>query len=130
MLVVGSMCSELCKPNNKFKQYNDYELYECKNTKRIEHLRQFVSEFDVALIYKLKSNKQNNKIILKSRRQLFLDSNAHMDFDFDKKTVIDQLKFLLNQFKNILSTKYGVEINQDAGTKDYKLIFEAKFSFN
>ena len=109
------MCSEFCKPSNKYKFYEDYELVGCENSPNNGNRREFFAQFKVVLIYE-RPGEKNKRMVLKSRNQFFLDADTHMDFDFKQKPVLDQLKYLLSHFKSSLQTNFGLKISQDAGT--------------
>jgi hypothetical protein len=54
---------------------------------------------------------QPKRMVLKSRNRYYLDFSGTLDFDFNKNSVLNQLKILAAHFESTLSTKFGVQID-------------------
>lgn len=121
--VIGSMCSSLCDPKNKYEIYREYELVDCHNQSPLKDesnnkIFEVYDGFKAVLVYELKEkfNQKSNKpkrLVLKSRHKYYLDFDTHMDDDdFKDKPIVDQLNYLSAYIETTLESKYGVKFEK------------------
>lgn len=122
LTVLGSLCPVLCSPKNKFELLNEYKLVDCYNPKPIKSDDKIIELYDAykaVLIYELIDQENNvsgkpKRLVLKSRHKYYFDFDTHLDFDFQEKSIIEQLKFLYDYFEITLDSKIGIKISKDA----------------
>jgi len=122
-LVLGNICSNLCNPSNKYEYYKNYKLTNCFNQKSFDEFGEAYDAFKVVLIYETFGSSDNpKKLVLKSRRKHFLDFDTHMDFDFEEKTIIQQIEYLVSTFESTLKNQFGIQMSEDVNysIKDLK----------
>jgi hypothetical protein len=121
----GILCSHLCKKENKFEILKDYKLIDCYSFESSSENIHFRNAFKSVFVYELQSENakeksgdssdltQPKRMVLKSRNRYYFDFGSNLDFDFNTKSVIDQLKLLAANFESTLNTKFGIQIDSN-----------------
>ena len=82
------------------------------------------------MIYETLGSSDNpKKLVLKSRRKHFLDFDTHMDFDFEEKTIIQQIEYLVSTFESTLKNQFRTPfLKKKRENPIRKMVFKQMFT--
>lgn len=120
------MCHDICDEKNKLERILDgYKLVDCYSVKPRSDNELFYKydDYKSVFIYELDKSSsrperdQNvtrpRRIVLKSRKKSFYEFDTYLDFDFNKKPVLEQLDYLSTYIQSTLSSKFSIELNSN-----------------
>ena len=134
--IEGNLCSSLCSSRNydelklssssSSSNENDdtYQLVDCYNFKPSAANNPFENyeEYKSVFVFERRTKQRAGnpplekftgpaRVVLKSRKKYFLDFDTNLEFDLDKRSLLDQLNQLAAYLASTLSTKFGIEID-------------------